>query len=325
MIPDALLLHLAASFAAGFVIVALVTTLADMFGEGPAGFLGGLPSTGAVSFFSIGLTESPSAAVQATTLFPLGFAVTCAFLLFYTVPQTLRFWTRMAVALCLWFPAALGVAVWGPDDFVLSCTLAIVLAVGVFVTRTRVPTRRAGLVATKPSMTGALLRGTLGGSVVIVVVVVSMLGGPLVGGVFAAAPAIWSSSLYVTNRAQGLEFSRSLTSTFMQTGILTTIPYSVAARYLFEASGVWLGTLLAYVAISPLAYLAWRLANPRTAARKVNENPSSRDPGPDPDRYGRQSVSVCSDPSIDQMFGSTRNGLASAKPRVPATKPDNVR
>jgi hypothetical protein len=92
------------------------------------------------------------------------------------------------------------------------------------------------------------------------VVLVSAVGGPLVGGLFAAAPAIWSSSLYVTAQTHGIEFSRSITRTFMRTGIMTTIPYAVAVRYLFPVSGVWLGTALGYVAISPLAYLAWKLA-----------------------------------------------------------------
>jgi len=261
IIPDALLLRLAASFVGGFVIVALVTTLADMFGEGPAGFLGGLPSTGAVSFLAIGATQSLSAAIQATTLFPVGFSVTIAFLLFYAVPSKLRFWPRMTTALCLWFMAASAAAVWGPNDFVLSVATSAVIALAVLLARSRISTRRTEPASTKPSLIGMILRGTLGGCVVAMVVTLSVVGGALAAGVFAAAPAIWSSSLYVTNRSQGVEFSRSLTWTFMQTGILVTIPFAILARYFFSVSGIWWGTLFTYVAVSPLAYLAWRLAN----------------------------------------------------------------
>ncbi len=270
MIPDTLLLRLAASFAAGFAIVALVTTLADMFGEGPAGFLGGLPSTGAVSFLAIGLTESTSAAVQATTLFPLGFSVTIAFLLFYAIPKELRFWPRMTGALFLWFLAASAVALWSPDNFAISVEASVLIAFGVILARRMVPTKRTEPISSKPSVEGVVLRGVLGGSVVVAVVALSMIGTPFVAGVFAAAPAIWSSSLYVTNRSRGLEFSRSLTWTFMQTGSLVTIPFAMVARYLFTTSGIWWGTLFTYVAVSPLAYLAWRLANPR---RVGNDSP----------------------------------------------------
>ena len=264
MIPEALLLRLVASFVAGFAIVALVTTLADMFGEGPAGFLGGLPSTGAVSFLAIGITQSPAAAIRATTLFPLGFSVTIAFLLFYSAPRGMRFGLRMALALGLWFFAASAVATWSPDDFAFSVVASVAISMSVLLARSRVNTRKTAGVNTRPSALGVVLRGALGGCVVDVVVILSVVSGPLVGGVFAAAPAIWSSSLYVTNRAQGMEFSRSLTWTFMQTGFIVTIPFAIAARYLFSVSGVWWGTLLTYVAVSPLAYLAWRLANRRS-------------------------------------------------------------
>jgi hypothetical protein len=43
--------------------------------------------------------------------------------------------------------------------------------------------------------------------------------------------------------------------------VFTIIPFAVAARYFFSTTGIWWGTILAYVAISPLAYTAWRLTN----------------------------------------------------------------
>ncbi len=264
-IPDVLLVRLVASFVAGFAIVAIVTALADAFGAGPAGFVGGLPSTGAVGLLSIGLAQSPSAAIQATTLFPLAFSVTFAFLLFYTIPEREGFQARMVVALFLWFLASVAVAVWGLDDFALSLVGGIVVSLAVLLARNRVSTKKIDRVTSDFSWLRMTLRGALGGTVVVAVAILSLVSGPLVGGVFAAAPAIWSSSLYVTNRTQGMEFSRSLTKTFMQTGILTVIPYAVAARYFFSVFGIWLGTLLAYVVIAPLAYLAWRLANRKTA------------------------------------------------------------
>ena len=253
-----------ASFAAGFFIVALVTTLADIFGEGPAGFLGGIPSAGPVSLLFIGLTQSTSAATQAVSLFPLGFSSTFAFLLFYAVPRKMGPSQRMAMALGLWLPISAAIAAWGPEDFVPSVVASVAIALAVLLLRRRIVTEKSDHVSTRPTLKLAVLRGILGGSVVTSVVILSIVSGPQVGGVFAAAPAIWSSSLYVTARAKGVEFSRSLTLSFMQTSIFTVIPYGVAAEYSFAAYGIWLGTLLAFVAITPLAYIAWRLADPRS-------------------------------------------------------------
>ena len=250
-----------AAFAGGFVVVSLVTTLADRFGEGPAGFLGGLPSTGPIGLLSIGVTQSTAAAVKATTIFPLGFATTFAFLLFYTYPEKLRFWQRMSLALGLWLLVATGVAVWSPDDFVLSVSVSAGASLVVLYLRWRIRTESPKRFATTTGHPRMILRGTLGGLVVTTAVILSSAAGPLVGGVFSAAPAVWSSSIYVTNRIQGVQFTRSLTWPFMLTGILTVIPYAVAARYLFTVAGVWWGTILAYLCMSPFAYAAWGLTN----------------------------------------------------------------
>ena len=260
-ISDLFLLRLLASFAAGFVIVALVTTLADLLGEGPAGFLGGIPSAGPVSLLFIGLTQSTSAAVQAVSLFPIGFSSTFAFLLFYAIPQRMRPAPRLAMALGLWLPISAVVAEWGPRDFTLSVVGGFAVALVVLFLRRRISTQKVDNLPTRPSMVLAVLRGVLGGSVVVSVVILSEIAGPQVGGVFSAAPAIWSSSLLVTSRAKGVEFARSLTLSFMQTSIFTVIPYGIAASFFFPAYGIWLGTLLSFVAIGPLAYVAWRITD----------------------------------------------------------------
>ena len=239
-----------------------MTALADIFGEGPAGFLGGIPSAGPASLLFIGLTQSTSAAVQAVSLFPIGFSSTFAFLLFYTVPRKMGPSGRMALALGLWLPISAAIAVWGPQDFEVTVPASVAIALVVLLLRRRIRTERSNHISARPSVRLAMLRGALGGSVVVTVVVLSIVSGPQVGGVFAAAPAIWSSSLYMTARAKGIEFSRSLTLPFMQTSIFTVIPYGFAAELLFPAYGIWLGTLLSFLAITPLAYVAWKLLRP---------------------------------------------------------------
>jgi hypothetical protein len=241
------------------LVVAAVTTLADAYGTGPAGFVGGLPSTGAVSLLFIGLYQSQAAAIQATAVFPLSFSVTFAFLLFYALPERKRFGPRMAAALILWFLLSVLVAASGFDDFSVALAAGVVLSLTVFFVHRRIGIGDTSPAQTRFSVGRMVLRGALGGLVVGGVVFLSSVGGPLVGGAFAAAPAIWTSSLYVTNRSHGLEFSRSLTRSLMLTGILTVIPYAIAARYMFSTSGVVWGTVFAYIVISPAAWVAWVL------------------------------------------------------------------
>ncbi len=270
MIPDLLPLRLLLAFGAGWLVVATVTSIADAYGAGRAGFAGGLPSTGAVSLLLIGATQSQNAAIQATTLLPLAFSVTFAFLLFYAIPEQMRFGRRMPVALVLWFLGSMLVAFLAPDSFTLSLAGSVAISSIAFLAHRRIGIEDAPRVPTEFSVGRMVWRGALGGCGVAGVVTISALSGPLVAGVFAGVPVIWSSSLYVTSQVHGVQFSRSLTKSFMKTGILTIIPYCVAARYLFSAVGIWWGTLLAYLVISPAAWLAWRLTRGRREAGGLN-------------------------------------------------------
>ncbi|MGD1054508.1 MAG: hypothetical protein ABR867_00285 [Nitrososphaerales archaeon] len=260
---EILLLHLLLGFVSGWLIVAAVTAIADAYGTGKAGFLGGLPSTGAVGLFFIGWSQSQEAAVRATSVFPLAFSVTFAFLLFYSLPRRGGFASRITTALLLWFLLSVLVVLLHFDNFGLSLGISVLVSSIVFLIHTRIGIQDYLPVESEFNLRQTALRGALGGWIVSLVVILTAVGGPLVGGVFAAAPVVWTSSLYLTSRAHGVEFSRSLTKSFMVAGILTVIPYSVAARYLFSAVGVLWGTVFAYIAISPEAWLAWRLVRGR--------------------------------------------------------------
>ncbi len=226
-----------------------------------------MPSTGPVSLLIIGATQSQSAAIQATTLLPLAWSVTFAFLLFYAIPKRMLFGWRILFALVFWFLGTILVAVLAPDDFTLTLAGGVAASTLIFLMHKRLGIKDAPRVPTEFNVRRMIWRGTLGGCVVAAVVAISALSGPLVAGVFVGVPAIWSTSLYVTNKAHGLEFSRSLTRSFMRTGILTILPYTVAARYFFSTVGIWFGTLLAYVVISPAALLAWKLTHGKREAR----------------------------------------------------------
>lgn len=263
---DDVLLNVVLGFITGGVMVASVTEVADRYGASRGGFLGGLPSTGAVGLFFIGWSQSVGAAVDATSVFPLAFGITFSFLVFYCLPPRESFWPRMAVALILWFMASAAFAASGFGDFGLCLAGGVTICIVGYVVRRwanipEVPSRRV-----KFAWSHVVLRVALGGTVVATVVILTHVAGPLVGGIFSAAPAIWTSSLFVANRTHGVQFSRSLTGSFMKSGMLTVMPYGVAVRYLYPPLGIYWGTLAAYLAVSPLMYLAWAWARAGRAA-----------------------------------------------------------
>jgi len=103
------------------------------------------------------------------------------------------------------------------------------------------------------------LRGVGAGLLIAASVFLSQIGGPILGGVAAAFPAVYTSTLLIMRRDKGVEFSRQTAKAMAYSGILTVIPYSVAVHYLYPAVGVWVGTVFSYLLVVPLAVAAYHL------------------------------------------------------------------
>lgn len=114
------LLLILLSFGVGSVWITLTTVLADRFGSKIGGFIGGLPSTAAVSLFFIGFTQSPETAAQATTVFPLSYAFTGLFLVLYALLWRRGFWAALLLSLSTWFGLSACVVVFHLENFLLS-------------------------------------------------------------------------------------------------------------------------------------------------------------------------------------------------------------
>ncbi len=261
MVSDSFFLHLFLAFAVGSLWVSIITIVAEKKGSVLGGILGGLPSTSAFSFFFIGINQSSATAVQATTVFPLAFGITSAYLFFFAFFAQKGFSHGISVALFIWFAFSSLIVASGLRDFGLSLVggAAISVLTYYFLTKKlRLQNLKGETRVYK--IREVVLRGVGAGSLVLTSVLLSQIGGPVLGGVAAAFPAVFTSTLIILNRSRGTEFSRAVTKPLVLSGILTVIPFSVAVRYLYPSLGIWLGTLVSYALVVPLAILSYRMA-----------------------------------------------------------------
>jgi uncharacterized membrane protein (GlpM family) len=129
MIDTSMLLHLLLAFAVGCLWVTAITIIAEKKGSIFGGVLGGLPSTSAFSFLFIGLNQSSAAAVQATTVFPLAFAVTSAYLFFLAFFSQKGFSRGIFFSLLIWFAVSAVIAASGFSDFAFSLVGGVLISV----------------------------------------------------------------------------------------------------------------------------------------------------------------------------------------------------
>lgn len=259
-----LVLHLALAFAVGSLWVTLVTVIAERTGSALGGVVGGLPSTSAFAFFFIGLNQSPSAAAQATTVFPLAFGFTCIFLLAYAFFARRGFRIGLFASLTLWSAVSSLIAFSSFSNYAFSLAGFIVIALGVYYALGKLKLENLAGASAHPTIIQLATRAVFAGSIVSLAVLLSQIGGPILGGIFSAFPAAFVSTLYIVNKSRGLEFSRAITKPLIVSGALTIIPYSIAVKLLYPAAGIWLGTAAAYIMVAPLAFLAYRINRAKT-------------------------------------------------------------
>lgn len=246
------------SFGVGGAWISLTTVLSERFGSKIGGFIGGLPSTAAVSLFFIGLTQSPEAASQATTVFPLSYAFTGLFLLFFALLWKAGFWGAFFLSLAAWFGLSALVVVFRLENYAFSVGVYVLIfaaAASVFKFRLRLPSPPGtGL---KHTWGQVLARAVFGGSVVAFTVLISRIGGPLFGGIFSAFPAVFISVLVIGYKTRGLHFSRAMTKPLLVTGMITIFLYAAAVRFFYPACGLWVGTLEAFLVSAAAAMFTY--------------------------------------------------------------------
>jgi hypothetical protein len=270
VIDGAFLLHLTGAFVIGGSWVAFVTWLSELHGSGFGGFIAGLPSTAAFGFLFIGWNQSAVVAANATTQFPFIFSFIGVFLLSYAI-LALRtgFWKALIYSTVIWMILTALVAVSGLEIFAVSLVAAFVISCVVYL----IFATKLTFVKQVPKKRGSILEITLrffiGGGVVLLSVLTSQIAGPHIGVIPTSFPAISSSSLYVLNKGQGIEFSRAFAKSIMLTSVMTVIPYSVGVRVLYPLIGIWWGTVGCYLIAIPFGLLAYLVIHGKLDGAKI--------------------------------------------------------
>lgn len=208
-----------------------------------------------------------------TTKFPLIFGFTSIYLVLYAALAERGFYKALILSLSIWLLMTALVVFSGFQNFVLSLLGCIVVSLGVYL----IFTMKLKIENRTGKMSGAiadiLLRIIAGGSVVSLAVLVSQIAGPQISVIPTSFPAVSSSSLYVLNKNQGMEFSRAFSKTIMMSSMLTVTPYATGVRIFYPIYGIWWGTLLAYLITIPfwaIAYLILHQHLVRICLHRVN-------------------------------------------------------
>ena len=96
-----------------------------------------------------------------------------------------------------------------------------------------------------------------GGAVIAFAVLMGKIGGPILGGIFSTFPAMFLSSLVITYKVGGADFSRAIGKSLLMSGMVTVPIYALAVGCLYPRVGLGFGTILALLLSTVVAYLTY--------------------------------------------------------------------
>jgi hypothetical protein len=253
------------SFVVGSLWITAGTVIAEKYGTKVGGLVAGLPSTILISLFFIAWTQSLEVAVKATTMVPVVGGINCLFIVTYISLLRKGFAVALGGALFVWFALSLGLVVLKFDNFTLSLVSYICLMISCYyVVEKRLQIRSESGKSLRYTAPIILFRSLFSGFVIVSAVVITKVGGPLIGGAFTMFPAMFIGTLVITYFSHGPSFSAAVMKASVL-GAISVVVYGVAARYTYVALGLWLGTFVSLAVSFAGAFFVHRLIARRTS------------------------------------------------------------
>jgi hypothetical protein len=246
------------SFVVGSIWITLSTVAAERYGSKLGGLIGGLPSTVAVTLLFIGLTQSPEAASRASTVIPLAQGLNGVFIIVFLLVIGRGLPAGLTSALLAWGCIATALIKIDLQTFWISVVGWLFLAAAsTYVVEKRMTVRAHGKVRVRYTPLQIAFRALFSGAVISFAVLMGKLGGPVYGGVFAAFPAVFTSTLTISYFTGGAEFSRAVAKSLMVSSLINVVLYAIAVRYLYLWIGLAAGTMLALAFSGATGYLTY--------------------------------------------------------------------
>ncbi len=226
------LLKLALSFLIGGLWITVASVVAERMGSKIGGVIAGLPSTAVVAFGFIGWTQGAQQVHDVTTAFPLTFAANAFYLVAYAALSPRGLWAGIGAALLTWLSGE-ALILWLD---VQSVWVSIVVWIAALVIAYWALERGLGVrsherIKIQYTAGQMLGRAAFAGGIVALAVLGSQVGGPIWGSIFAAFPALYTSTLILVSRSAGVAFSRSLATPLMISSIVNVTVFVLALRF----------------------------------------------------------------------------------------------
>lgn len=242
-------LQLITAFVAGGLLLSLQTLIGERVPLQWRGAVLGFPSTIALSLLFIGLTKSVDDIPTVTRLFTAAIAGSSVFVLAFTLLSKFKLPIALLGGYLAWIATAYLLITFPPHNLYSAFFVyALPVMMISYLLIKRLP-QKEKLTPVPFRLKFLLVRAVLAGSIIVAAVILSKELNNIWGGIFAGFPAAFSATMIIYYQVHGKSVIPAVAKTLYFPGMLGLILYAWTASLVFPLYGVWLGTLLSYLAV----------------------------------------------------------------------------
>lgn len=246
---DPFITRLLLSVIVGATWVSVSTIIAEKVSGKIGGLILGLPTTAVVSLLFIGLTQDLSAATEASIVVPFSSGVYCFFFLTYLQLTKRGFMPGLVGSLTVWFTFALVASITTIPNIYVSIFFWLFLIILCIWWAVRNVSIDTNLIPQKIVSSPLWVKALISGVVIGAVVFIGKVAGPKWGGIFATFPALTLSSILITIKSGGVEFTRLVMKNVLISTTTTVGLFGTLAYFLFPIFGLILGSIISYIVL----------------------------------------------------------------------------
>lgn len=246
---DPFIIKVFLSLVIGIVWVIVSTYIAERVSGRLGGLIVGLPSTAVISLLFVGLTQGIEASQIAAKIVPYSSGLYCFFFITYLLMTKKGFTSGFISSLFVWFTFAFFASFISPKSLTVSIIFGFTLITLTIYWAIKKIKINHKFIPKKIVSSSVWLKALLTGSVIASIVIISKIAGPKWGGIFATFPALTISTILITIKSGGLEFTRLIAKNVLISTTTTVSLYAIFSYFLFPLFGVILGTIFAYIGL----------------------------------------------------------------------------
>jgi uncharacterized membrane protein (GlpM family) len=253
-----LVLQIVLPFVLSALIVILITTIAEKYGTKVGGIIGTLPTTIIIAYVFIALNQGIVFASDSVAVVPAEMGVNLVFICAFAVLAYRSTVIALFGSFFVWIILS-GILLFLNMHYIyLSIIIFTVSMISTFIVlekKFKIKSQGKRIIHYTPLK--ILLRGILTGTIITISVLLSNIG-EVLSGIFTVFPAILSSTMIITIKEHGPDFSAGIAKS-MIFGSPSVMIYAASIHFMYPIHGIFWGSIFSLIMSAIVTLIIFKL------------------------------------------------------------------